>query len=280
MGLAHPTSGRGGGRVCCQWGVQGMLGKGPAWPPGRERIQPPASPVASPQQAFLRSYCSSHFPYRNTEARSHNAQAVGSPGQLLSKLLDLPSLPPPPELVRRASWALIPPPPLLPKPAADCLFPGRAGRSGEGGQPLGDHSALRLPRRGIPGEDTQRGWGLLPGDKGGGPWVPGELGPRRERDPSYRDQEASTGHPLLGPEPLPELCWEPAALELLAGRWSCLPRTPRDHEEVGGRQGPGADAPHPPPCLILAPPAPPPSHPVPGDGLLCRWGPAHSFEPL
>lgn len=179
--------------------------------------------------------------------------------------------------MRRASCALIPPP--LPKPAADCLFPGRAGRSGEGGQPLGDHSALCLPRRGIPGEDTQRGWGCCPGTKEEGlgcqgSWVQGE------RDPSYRDQEASTGHPLLGPEPLPELCWEPAALELLAGRWSCLPRTPRDHEEVGGRQGPGADAPHPPPCLILAPPTPPQSHPVPGDGLLCRWGPPHSFEPL
>lgn len=104
------------------------------------------------------------------------------------------------------------------------------------------------------------GGGCCPGTKEEGlgcqgSWVQGE------RDPSYRDQEASTGHPLLGPEPLPELCWESAALELLAGRWSCLPRTPRDHEEVGGRQGPGADAPHPPPCLILAPPLPPP--PIP-----------------
>lgn len=70
----------GGGEGVLPVGVQGMLGRGPAWPPGRERIQPPASPVASPQQAFLRSYCSSHFPYRNTEAQSHKAQAVAHPG--------------------------------------------------------------------------------------------------------------------------------------------------------------------------------------------------------
>lgn len=36
--------------------------------------------------------------------------------------------------------------PLLPKLAADGLFPGGAGCSGEGGQPLGDCSALCLPR--------------------------------------------------------------------------------------------------------------------------------------
>ena len=54
---------------------------------------------------------------------------------------------PAPERARWGSWALIPTPPTpFPQTVTDGLFPGGAGCSGEGGQPLGDRSALCFPR--------------------------------------------------------------------------------------------------------------------------------------